>query len=176
MPVPAVRMGDHLLGRRNAKVTLIEYSDFECPFCARQHETMKKIIRAYRGKVTVVYRHFPLPFHASAEPAALASECVAKEKGNQAFWQFADALFTNGAASYESAAARLGIPAETLRSCMASATVKEKVANQKKQAAGPVTGTPTSFLVKNGTDSVETLVGSQPFENFALAIDGMLQK
>lgn len=81
---------DHILGDRSARVAIIEYSDYECPFCHRVHPTYKQIMDQYDGKVMWVFRHFPLAFHPEAMPLAIASECVASLKGNDAFWKFTD--------------------------------------------------------------------------------------
>jgi protein-disulfide isomerase len=84
---------DHYRGSENPRYTLVEYSDFECPFCARAHQTFKRLV-AERDDVTWVYRHLPLEsIHPNAEPAARASECIAQESGNDAFWEFADTIF-----------------------------------------------------------------------------------
>jgi protein-disulfide isomerase len=77
---------DHILGNPNAPISLIEYSDYECPFCKRFHETAQEIMKAYDGKINWVYRHFPLPFHnPGAEKEAEASECVNELGRNDAF-------------------------------------------------------------------------------------------
>lgn len=83
---------DHYRGTENPYITIIEYSDFECPFCSRVHGTLKQITETYNN-VTWVYRHLPLSFHAQAMPSALVSECIASELGNDAFWKFADIIF-----------------------------------------------------------------------------------
>ncbi len=86
--------GDHMLGNANASVTLIEYSDFQCPYCKTFHPTVKRVLADYGDQVNWVYRHFPLEtIHPNARPMAHAAECVAEAKGNDAFWQFSDLLF-----------------------------------------------------------------------------------
>lgn len=85
--------GDHVRGNKDAKVTLIEYSDYECPFCIRFHPTTLQLMEQYEGDLNWVYRHFPLEaIHPSARALAEASECVAQVAGNDAFWAFTDAV------------------------------------------------------------------------------------
>lgn len=86
---------DHVLGDINAQVTVIEYSDLECPFCIRFHDTQETIMKDYAGKVKWVHRHFPLNFHASAKPYAYAAECANEVGGNDAFWGMVDYIFKN---------------------------------------------------------------------------------
>ena len=94
--LPTISDTDHVLGKANAKVTIVEFSDFQCPFCSRHHPTMQRIISEYPDDVRWVYKHFPLEsIHPRARPAAEASECVADLAGNDAFWQYADKLFAN---------------------------------------------------------------------------------
>ena len=85
---------DHYKGSMYPTITIIEYSDFECPFCARIHTTLDQIVQE-NDNVAWAYRHLPLNFHPQAYPAAIASECVAQEEGNEGFWEFADALFAD---------------------------------------------------------------------------------
>lgn len=90
----ALNETDHLRGNKNAKIALIEYSDFECPFCQRFHPTMLRVLNDYADDVTWVYRHFPLDsLHPKARPFALASECAYTQKGDDAFWDMADIFF-----------------------------------------------------------------------------------
>jgi protein-disulfide isomerase len=85
---------DHIYGKPDAVVSLIEYSDFECPFCKRFHPTARKIVDSYDGKVNWVYRHFPLAFHnPGAQMQAEASECAAALGGNDAFWKYTDTIY-----------------------------------------------------------------------------------
>ena len=87
---------DHYKGSLSAKITLIEYSDFECPFCERFHPTAQQAVDEYNGQVNWVYRHFPLAFHSTAQKKAEGSECAAEQGGDKAFWAFADELFKQG--------------------------------------------------------------------------------
>ncbi len=85
---------DFFKGDANAPITIFEYSDFECPFCARVHPELEKVVAEFPN-VKWVYRHLPLDFHPQAEPAARASICIGQEAGNEAFWNFADAVFAD---------------------------------------------------------------------------------
>ena len=84
---------DHVRGDRNAPIVMIEYSDYECPFCSRFHPTMKQVMQEYEGQIAWAYRHFPLSFHPYAQVLAEGSECVAELGGNDAFWEFTDAIY-----------------------------------------------------------------------------------
>lgn len=84
--------GDHVFGDPNATVTIIEYSDFECPFCKGFHPTLKKIVDESNGNVKWIYRNYPLHQHSFEK--LVAAECVAKIKGNDAYWEYGDLLFS----------------------------------------------------------------------------------
>lgn len=164
---------DHILGAKNAKVTIIEYSDFQCPFCARFHPTMQKIIENYGKDVRWVYRHFPLEsIHQNARPLALASECAA-EQGK--FWEFADAMIPdNGAGSLENYASKSGVNYAKMKSCIDSGKYNAKVDNDAKDAvATGGQGTPYSLII--GPDGKATpLSGAQPYEAVEAAVKSLL--
>lgn len=95
--MPQITDQDHKIGATNGKVTILEYSDFECPYCSRfKTQTMDQILKSYPNDVTLVFKHFPLSFHQNAKPAAVASEC-ANAQGK--FWEMYDKLFTLSGAS-----------------------------------------------------------------------------
>lgn len=172
----------HLLvaGKNSAKVTVIEFSDFQCPFCRRFFvDTLGQIKKDYidTGKVKLYYRHFPLSFHPQAQMTAEASEC-ANEQGK--FWEFHDKVFEEqekqgpGTITYtvddvKRWAAETGLNTSTFNPCVDTNKYKEKVTKDQAdgQKAG-VSGTPTFYI--NGTQ----LVGAQPFSAFKAAIDAVL--
>ncbi len=83
--------GDHILGNPDAPIKIIEYSDFECPYCKIFHATLNKIVAESNGNVSWVYRHWPL--HQNSFEKVVAAECVAQIKGNEAYWQYSELLF-----------------------------------------------------------------------------------
>lgn len=92
--VPEVKKDDHVRGAKNPKVYVVEYSDFECPFCKQFHPSLQQALTEYKDQVAVVYRHFPLEsIHPSARALAEGSECAAEIGGEDAFWQYHDQVF-----------------------------------------------------------------------------------
>ncbi|MCX6753739.1 MAG: thioredoxin domain-containing protein [Candidatus Nomurabacteria bacterium] len=83
--------GDHLLGNPDAPIVVIEYSDYECPYCKAFHATMDQIVKGSNGNVAWIYRHWPI--HQGSLEKLIAAECVATLKGNDAFWKYTDLLF-----------------------------------------------------------------------------------
>lgn len=155
---------DHLRGSPEAKVLIVEYSDFECPFCKSFHSTMRQVMDEYgaSGKVAWVYRHFPLdelhPVKARLE--AIATECAAELGGAEAFWKFADRFFeltpsnnrTDTGTLLPQIAAELGLDASAFASCLTSDRHNARIdGNAKNAAETGGLGTPWSILVdKNG--------------------------
>lgn len=89
--VSPVNENDHIYGNKNATVTIIEYSDYECPYCARFQDVAKRIVDESNGNVKWVYRHWPI--HQNSFAKTVAAECVAKLKGNDAFWKYSELMF-----------------------------------------------------------------------------------
>jgi protein-disulfide isomerase len=97
-PIRAVSAEDHVIGDLNtAELVIVEYSDLECPFCQRFHDTMHQVVKDTEGRVAWVYRHYPIPqLHPKAFQAAEASECAWEQEGNEGFWKYADKVFEMG--------------------------------------------------------------------------------
>lgn len=165
---------DHIRGNIEAPVTIIEYSDFECPFCSRFHPTMQQVLADYSDQVRWVYKHFPLDqIHAQARPAAEASECVWEQKGNDGFWQFADGLFENqsrlGESFYKELAGNLGLNMDQFNDCVSSRKYKDKVeADYQEGIKAGVRGTPGNFI--NG----KSIPGAVPYSTLKAAVDQAL--
>lgn len=154
-------------GPADAKVTIVEFSDFECPFCSRARDTVEQVMQAYPGKVRLVFRQFPLSFHPRAPKAAEASLC-ANEQGR--FWEYHDELFKNQksleVAQLKEHAKSVGLDEKKFTECLDSNKFQKTV--QEDMQAGSmvgVSGTPAFFI--NGIP----LSGAQPLEEFKRVID-----
>ncbi len=161
-----------ILGPKTAKVTIVEWSDFQCPYCSRAIPTLKQVEATYGKDVRVVFRHQPLPFHNNAKPAAEAS-MAAHEQGK--FWPYHDKLFSNQGqldrASLEKYASETGLNLAKFKAAMDSGKFRSRVeADSAAGMAAGANGTPTFFI--NGRQ----LVGAQPFESFKSVIDEELAK
>ena len=174
-PVDVSVDNDAVKGDSDAPVTIIEFSDFECPFCGRHFsQTMPDIQEKYidTGKVKYVFRDFPLSFHQNAMSASLAAECVKGEGGDEAFWEYHDTLYNNQQAldvdSLKGYASDMGYD---IADCLDSEKYADEINAdfQAGQAAG-VRGTPAFFI--NGN----FLSGAQPFSAFEAAIEAELDK
>jgi protein-disulfide isomerase len=172
---------DHIRGNKDAKVFLIEYSDFECPFCVRFHSTAQQVLDEYGDDVAWVYRHFPLDMmHDRARPAALASECAAELGGEDLFWSFIDEILENqetalSDSGLKNTANKLGLDASAFSDCVESERYKDKVEDQYQGGlTAGVTGTPGNFVV-NSKGEVWLIPGAVPFEVLKQTIDEALQ-
>jgi protein-disulfide isomerase len=182
--MPAVTKEDHIRGNMNAQIVLVEYSDYECPFCNQFHPTIKKIKEDYGDKVAWVYRHYPLPFHPHAQKASEASECVAKLGGDEAFWKFSDAAFAGVAskgaevvlsdAGLKQLATDAGVNGDQVMSCVSSGEMTKKVTDQQTAGAtAGINGTPGTIIVAG--DSYALIPGALPYEQVKAQIDGLIK-
>ncbi len=163
---------DHVRGNPKAEVTVIEYSDFECPFCKRFHSTLDKLVKDSNGGVKWVYRHFPIDqLHSKARKEAVASECAAELGGRDAFWKFADRFFaltpsndrTDLDAVLPSIARDIGVDPARFASCIASGKHDRRVDEDIQNAvASGGRGTPWSIVVSKGGKTYP-LSGAQPY-------------
>jgi protein-disulfide isomerase len=167
-----IKLGDApVKGPNSAKVTVVLFSDFQCPFCSRAVPVLKEIEDGYKGKVKIAFKQLPLPFHDKAHLAAEAA-LAANEQGK--FWPYHDKLFANQQAldrpSLEKYAEELGLNMSKFKGALDSGKFKDKVDSDAKEgAAVGATGTPTFFI--NGTK----VVGAQPFDKFKSVIDDELK-
>jgi protein-disulfide isomerase len=157
-------------GDAKAPITIVEFSDYQCPFCGRAEESVKKVLENYKGKVRVVFRDFPLPFHDKAPKASEAAHC-AGDQGK--YWEMHDKLFANqqalDVAQLKDHAKGIGLDTGKFDKCLDSGEKAKVVESSKKagEEAG-VSGTPAFFI--NG----RPLSGAQPYEKFKEVIDSEL--
>lgn len=172
-PVPVTR-ADPTRGSRLAPVTIVVFSDFECPFCKGLEHTLKRLEQRYGAEqLRLVWKNYPLAFHRHARPAAEAGMAVLAHRGQSAFWAFHDAIFgADGRLSSETLAAALRRadvdPGELERLLKDGAAARKVDADMALATRLGVTGTPASFV--NGI----LVSGAQPFEHFAEIVDAQL--
>jgi protein-disulfide isomerase len=159
-------------GPKNAKVQIVEFSDFQCPFCSRVTPTLDQVTKEYGDQVSISFKHMPLAFHSKA-PEAHAAAQAAHLQGN--FWEMHDLIFADQRAlsrdKYIEYATQLNLDVEKFEKDMDSKAVKDQIEADKKQAAKlGVTGTPSLYI--NG----RFLSGAQPFSSFKRLIDEQLGK
>jgi protein-disulfide isomerase len=158
-------------GPAKAPIEMVEFADFQCPFCLRAHPTVQQVLATYGDRIHFVYRHYPLANHPNARPAAEAAECAANQGQ---FWPYYEVLFADqrklGDEDLKTSAAKLGMDAEKFNACVDSHQSKAAVeADMKDGEAAGVTGTPAFFV--NG----RSISGAQPFAVFKRVIDEELQ-
>ena len=184
-PVSQVEFDDDpVRGNANAKVAIVEFSDYECPFCGRFHaETLPSLKKDYidTGKVQYIFRDFPLDFHRNAISASVAANCAGEQN---AYWEMHDSLFVNqkrlGKALYDELVKTLKLKPVPFDACLKEAKQAKEVASDFAygQSVG-VEGTPTFFVGRiDGKKLVDVtqIVGAQPPAIFAKAIESLLNK
>lgn len=172
---PEVTAADWTFGNKNAKVTLIEYGDFQCPACAAYHPIVKQLVNEYKDRVLFVARHFPLSQHLFALPSAYAAE-AAGAQGK--FWEMYDLIYENQKAwlaspnaisQYESYAATLDLDLNKYKNDAVSKVIKDKVA---KDLAGGISAkidhTPTFFI------NLKQIPNPQSYDEFRTKLDQAL--
>lgn len=171
-PDPAARyaatIGDaHTKGPSDALVTIVMFEDFQCPFCSRSAETMRKVAKEYGQDVRLVFKHNPLAFHQAAMPAAMASEAAGRQGK---FWKMHDLLFDNqkelDSEDLLRYAKKLRLNRKRFKRDLRDQSLEQKVKDQQAQSQKlGARGTPAFFI--NG----RFLSGAQPFDSFAKLID-----
>jgi protein-disulfide isomerase len=163
---PTFKDNDIQIGSKEAKVKMIEFSDFQCPYCRTLHATIKNIMDTYGDKVLLVFKNFPLDFHPQAENAALAAEC-ANEQGK--FAAFADKLFnsqddwgkTTGTQRFKTYAMQLGLKTADFNKCLDDKKYQDKISQDKQEGMNfGISGTPAIFIngeFRNGAVSVDEM-------------------
>jgi protein-disulfide isomerase len=152
LETPAVSADDSQIGPSDAKVKVILFSDFQCPYCKTFYDTYKKAVNDYKDRVLFVFKHVPLNFHAQAMNAAMSGEC-AQEQGK--FWEMSDKLYTSqadwsnttGTVKFKTYATQLGLNTTKFNQCLDSSKYADKIAANQAQAQDyGISGTPSFFV------------------------------
>ena len=177
---------DHIRGNPEAVISLIEYSDFECPYCKRFHDTAKKLLAAHGDELNWVWRYYPLSFHnPGTQSESEAAECAAELGGNDAFWSYTDAIIartTSGGKGFAAdkltpLATELGLDGPAFQQCLDSGRHADRVAEDLKEGVSiGITGTPGNILFNNETGEVRLLSGALPEAAFEASITELLTK
>lgn len=166
---------DPVKGPKDALVTIVEWSEFQCPFCKRVTDTTKKVLETYPNDVRIVWKDNPLPFHPRAKPAAVLARLAYQQKGDKGFWQAHDLLFESQPkledADLEAIAGKVGISWAEVKKAVEDKRFEDKFSQSTDLAMDlQARGTPHFFV--NGV----RLTGAQPFEKFKSVIDEQLGK
>jgi protein-disulfide isomerase len=174
-PSPLRERSAYTYGSTRAPITIVEWSDAECPFCARVHPTLKRIVDESDGQVAWQYRHLPLPNHRMAKPAAVAAECVGEHVGNDAFWQYLDELFANQEritdTFLESSVTAAGVSPEAYTACQADSRIATLIASDEAAARHfGGSGTPFSLIIFPD-NTIRPVRGALPYEDWQALLE-----
>jgi protein-disulfide isomerase len=177
--VEALPAGDPVRGPATARVSVHEFADFECPFCARAESTLRKLETRYAGRVSVVWHDLPLPFHESALPAARAARQARQQGGERAFWSLHDRLLAVGAqlgrADLDRDARDLGLDMTQWSTALdANAHEVEIEVDRRAAEALDLSGTPSFLVVPSGSATGYLLVGAQSYAKFHKLVERAL--
>jgi protein-disulfide isomerase len=165
-----------VVGVSTAKVTVVEYTDFQCPYCKTAHFTLKELLKQYKGKIKIAYKHYPLDVHVWAKDAAVASVCV-YQQSPVSFWKLTDYFFQNQSGitaetlstRIQEFSTRSNLDYSQLQTCMQDPSAKEKVSADIAEAGRLGLYATPAFSV-NG----KILYGALPIEQFKTVIDQAL--
>ncbi|HEV8666296.1 MAG TPA: DsbA family protein [Candidatus Paceibacterota bacterium] len=166
--VPAPSSSDHIIGSPTAPIVMVEYSDFQCPYCQMIYPSLKQIQSTSNGQIAWVMREFPLyQIHPNAMPAANAAECIAEQGGNDDWWKFADDDFNNqaniGAAFFTAEAQKLGLDMTKYNSCISNSTYLNKIEGEISDAENNGgNGTPFTVVINTKTGKQYPISGALP--------------
>lgn len=173
--IQPISENDHILGNPDADIIVIEYSDYECPYCQEFHSVMNRIINEYgqQGRIAWIYRHMPIErVHVNARRIALTSECVADIRGNKAFWDFSDKIFENSPESLlkknsDQILEEMSIDPQEIESCIERPEIISRLENDIEdgeylQSIDKEFGTPYNIIITK-TGLTENISGVIPY-------------
>jgi len=175
--VPMPSASDHIIGSPTAPIVMVEYSDFQCPYCQMIYPSLKKIVSDNNGQVAWVMREFPLyQIHPNAMPAANAAECIAEQLGSNGFWKFADDDFANqaniGADFFTAEAQKLGVDMTKYNACIKNSTYLNKIEAETSDAENSGgNGTPYTVVINTKTGKQYPISGALPYAQLVAVIN-----
>lgn len=178
--VRKLEKSDHVQGNRDAKIVLVEYTDFQCPYCGTFHTVAKEFTKKY-PEYALVLRDLPLSFHPDAFNRAEYTECVAKEYGEDAYWAFVDKIFVQediNSIDIAKLVTEAGYDVDKIKSCVASGEFKDEIAKEQEEGIALLTaldeegryGTPGNILINTETKKGVKLRGAVPLSEIEAQI------
>ena len=175
--VPAPSASDHIIGSPTAPIVMVEYSDFQCPYCQMIYPSLKQIQSTSNGQIAWVMREFPLyQIHPNAMPAANAAECIAAQTGNDGWWKFVEDDFANqsgiGTAFFTAEAQKLGVDMTKYNSCVSNSTYLTKIEGEITDAENSGgNGTPFTVIINTKTGKQYPVSGALPLAQIEAVIN-----
>jgi len=180
--ITALTKDAYVKGSATADILWVEYSDLECPFCKRLHDSgaIQNMEKKYGNKLALVFKHYPLPFHTTALPAAEAAECVGEAGGSVKYYAFIDGVYAKGTPSQDiidGVVKDIGLDAAKIKACADSKKFASKITAQQSEGSSKfaINGTPGNVLINTKTGKYTVVSGAQPEANFAAAIESLLK-
>ena len=177
-----IQDSSYIKGNKSAKITWIEYSDLECPFCARLHTngTPDELIEKYGNDINMIFQHFPLSFHQNAQTAAEILECVGEQKWSSAFYDLIEIVFEESDPSKDfmiSEAKKLWVSGGSIETCLLEDSYTQKVVDQMDLGSEVfgVTGTPGNVLINTETWEYDVISWAYPTSSFIEVIDKLME-
>lgn len=172
---------DHWQGNKNARYVWVEYSDIECPFCKKLKPDLDKLMTEQGDNVARIFRHYPLPFHPKAQPAAEATECAQEQGGDEAFWKLTSALFEKmpdiEVSAFADVATEQGLDGAALQQCIDSNKYEQKVKDQQTEAANAgVQATPSSVIYDMKTGKTKLIEGALPYDSLKTELENFISQ
>lgn len=171
---------DFRKGNANSQITIVEYSDLDCPFCKKVNPTLNNILTKYDGKVSLVYRQFPLSIHPYSEQKSLTALCIGDLYGNDGFWKYSSYILADDESGNKNNALKvatdLGFDGTKIQACLSSGKNDTVLKQQMADAdAAGLQGTPFFLIFTADGTYMTTIDGAQPQANFEKIINSVLQ-
>jgi protein-disulfide isomerase len=166
---------DYIKGPETATINIIEYSDYQCPYCSKHWDTLMNILKKYPEKVNLVHRHLPLSFHDPiATKQAIASECAGELGGNESFWKLSDIFYREQSENLdiENKLKEINISLEDYQNCKENSEILKRVKEDSKEAnLLGINGTPGNLLINKETNDYDFIGGAYPESRFEETIE-----